>query len=118
MAIWPSYAHEILLSSITSTELRKIIFLARPTHYLRLFVQRMEEWTLIDSQLCELVTRLGMAGHRHTLEVELRLVKIWGYAREYEFTKFLPRFREKGVVTITHAAHGADRVLHSSTYNR
>jgi len=61
----------------------------------------------MDEQLCELVDRLRGTGYYHTLEVELRLGKLGrrGSDRgddpgECDFTEFLPRFREKGVVTI------------------
>jgi hypothetical protein len=36
---------------------------------------------------------------------------------EYDFTEFLPEFREKGIVTIIDAVHG-NRVLHPSTLSR
>jgi len=61
----------------------------------------------MDKELCGLVDRLYGMGYCHTLEVELRLGKL-GQVQNfrgddpggYDFTKFLPRFREKGVVTI------------------
>jgi hypothetical protein len=74
----------------------------------------MEAWTSIDKRLCELVDQLRETGYRHTLEVELRLMKIRGDPGKYDFTKFLPEFGEKGVVTIVHDA----QVIHSSTHNR
>ena len=67
-------------------------------------VQTTEEWVLTDESLCELVDRLCAAGgYCHTLEVELQhRPKIWNEPGEYgDFTEVLPRFREKGVVTIT-----------------
>jgi len=106
-----SFSHRIL-SSITSTELQKIILLAKRVHNSRSFAERIWAWTLIDKQLYDLVARLGRTGHRRTLEVEVRFTEIDGDPGKYEFTKFLPKFREKGVVTIVDAAH--DRVLHSS----
>jgi hypothetical protein len=113
----PSSPHEILLSSITSTKLRKIVFSAEYMQDCRIFAQRMEAWAPIDKLLCELVDRLRETRYRHTLEVELRLTYMEDDPGEYDFIKFLPEFREKGIVTIKDAVHG-DRVLHSSTHNR
>ena len=77
----------------------------------------MEGWTqLIDKQLYVLIDRLRATGYRPTLEVELRLLEIGNELRDYGFTKFLPEFKEKGVLTIIDAADGG--LLHSSTHNR
>ena len=93
----PHFTHAVILSSITSTELRKVIFAA--THMDGwAFAQETEAWTLVDKQLCGLVDRLRAMGYRHTLEVELRLGRSPG---KDGFTKFLPEFKEKGVVIIT-----------------
>ena len=72
MADFSSSSHEVLLSSITSTELRKVIFLVWNEGDW-LFEQGMKAWILIDRQLCRLVDRLRPAGYRFTLEAELRL---------------------------------------------
>ena len=76
----------------------------------------MEEWAFTDKALCKLVDRLRAMGYFHTLEVELRITKIGDGPGGYDFTKFLPEFREKGVVTIIVAVNG-DRLLHSSAGN-
>ena len=109
--------HGTLLPSITSIELRKIIFLVKYGLTSSRFAQGMGEWGLVDEQLCALVDRLRGAGYRHTLEVELRLAKVWGELGTYQFTKFLPAFREKGIVSIIDVVPG-DRLFHSSTPNR
>ena len=114
---WPSSAHEVLLSSITSTEFRKVIFPMGWTKDRRSFAQRMEEWNLvIDKQFCGLVDRLRVTGYGHTLVVELRLMEFGVDPGGYDFTEFLPKFREKGVVVVIDTVHG-DRVVHSSTDN-
>ena len=96
----PRSYHRILLSSITSTELRKVVF--RCVGNWRGLVQRMERWSsIIDKQLCGLVDRLRVMGYCHTLEVEVRLMEIGGDPVKDDLTKFLPEFREKGVVIIT-----------------
>ena len=115
--LWPSSFHDALLSSITSTELQKIIFPSKYTHTWAKFPQRMSPLALIDECLCGLVDQLCATGYHHTLEAELRLMMIGGDPGQYDFTIFLPAFREKGVATIIDAGHG-DRVLHSSTHNR
>lgn len=112
---WPSSPHQVF-SSITSTEIRKIIF---PLRYLSLWstpAERTEARTLIDGQLCGLVDRLRAMGYRHTLEAELRLTANGDDPGKDGFTSFLPRFKEKGIVTITDAVNG--NLLHSSTHDR
>jgi len=112
MATWPNSTHEVLLSSITSTELRKIIFPMGYMYNSWIFAARIREWAMIDKQLCELVARLGRTGYRHTLEVEVQFTEVDHDPGKYEFTEFLPEFRERGVVTIIDTVH--DLVLHSS----
>ena len=119
VVIWPkSRDNALLISSITSTELRKITFLVKYMRGGLSFARRMGQWDFVDDRLCGLVDLLRAKGHRHTLEVELRLMKYEGDpTRVYDFSKFLPGFREKGVVTIIDTVHN-DRLLHSSTHNR
>ena len=114
---WPSFPYEGLISSIASTELRKIIFRVTYRVYLGGFESYGKYWAPIDGQLCGLVGQLCVMGYRHTLEVELQLTKVEDHPGYCDFTRFLPEFREKGVVTIIDAAHG-DRLLHSSIHNR
>ena len=72
----------------------------------------MELGAPADDQLCELVDRLRRTGHRHTLEAKLRFECTEDDVGVVDFTAFLPRFREKGVVVIVDDA--CDRILHSS----
>lgn len=115
--VLPGSYHEVLLSSITSTDLQRIIFPVKQMESWDVFARRMEEWVLIDEQLCGLVDRLRAMGYRHTLEAELRLVAVEGGPGGYDFAGFLSKFREKGMVTVVNAVRG-DRVLHSSIHNR
>ena len=117
VAAYPRSANNALLSSITSIELRKVTFLGNYTRDLSMFGLVMQEWTSFDEQLCRLVDRLRTVGYRHILEVELRPTDIWCHPEKCDFTKFLPKFREKGVVTIIDGAHDG-RVHHSSTHHR
>lgn len=109
---WPKVTHTVLLSSITSIELRRLIF---PSKYLgdpEIFAQQMVEWNPIDEELCGLVGRLRATGYRYNLEVELRLTTTGNDLGKYDFTKFLPKFRERGVVTVAYYNH----LLHSSVH--
>ena len=112
---WPNSSHEVLLSSITSTELRRITFRTKYMHDWRVFAGQIKQWALIDEQLCGLVDRLRGMGYHHTLEAELRFTKIGDDPDKYDFAKILPEFRRKGVVTVIDAVHG-DRLLHSSAH--
>ena len=106
--VWPNSPYPIL-SSITSLELRKIIFTTDTTY----------NWGIqpsIDRQLCELVDRLRVMGHRHTLEVEFRMMADGDGHGDCEFSKLLSEFRERGVVTIIDEGNG-DRLLYSSACN-
>ena len=99
----PESHHRAVLSSIASTELRKIILSMVHWGEPETFPRKTEEWALTDKLLCELVDRLCAVGYCHTLEVELQpRRKVWNEPGEYgDFTEVLPRFREKGVVTVT-----------------
>jgi len=114
---WPNLSQKVFLSSIMSTELQKIVFSPSYMSDSFIFARRMKEWFFIDEELCVLVDRLRTTGYRHTLEAELRLKKIKDDPGRWDFTKFLPEFRGKGIVTVVDAAHG-DRLLHSSTHGR
>ena len=110
---WENPCHKPLLSSITSTELRKIILLASYMDGLGGYPPEVEMWSSIDEQLFTLVDRLRTTGYRHTLEAELRLMDIGGGPGEHDFAKILPRFREKGVVIVIDVDNG-DCVHHST----
>ena len=103
MVHWTGSPHESLLSSIASTELRKIILTVGRVDDRSVFQQGVGVWASIDKQLCELVARLGRAGHRHTLEVEVQLTEVGDGLSEHDFTGVFPEFREKGVTTIIDA---------------
>lgn len=114
MIISPDSTHEALLSSIISTDLRKITIPTRQMYNWRIFLSLMELWGSIDKQLCDLVDRLRATGYHHTLEVELCFTLCEGYPNEDDFTKFLPGFREKGTVTVICATRD-DQAIHRST---
>ena len=100
----PTPIHKAFLSSVTSIELRKVVFAVWHTHAWGTLEVGMGIWTSIDEQLCGLVDRLRATGYRHTLEVELRPKKPGNDPGEYDPTIFLPKFREKGIVTVLRAS--------------
>ena len=116
----PQPVHRSLLSTITSTELRKVIF---PVTCTGIHARGTGEWTFIDKLLCELVDRLRATGYHHTLEVEVRPKELGIGLEEYDFAKVLLRFREKGVVTIADSADsciipGEHLADHSNSFYR
>lgn len=101
---WPGTYHDVLLSSITSIDLRRIIFYEDDW---RSLARDMDAWAPIDKQLCVLVGRLREMGCYHTPEAELKLAGVGDDSRKYDFAKFLPRFRKK-------VAHGPSFSYHRS----
>ena len=114
---FPGSFHKVPLSSITSTELRKIIFSATNANHYWILSRRAEDWGLVDKQMCELVNQLSAMGYRRTLEAELRFINPTGNLEINDYTRFLPGFREKGVVTVVDVARG-NRILHCSAHGR
>ena len=86
-----------LLESITSTNMRKITLMPHvgedgwhPSH-----------WSSLDMVLSNLVDRLRASGYKHTLELEFRLgPKSAGLYPIIGLNTTLPRFRERGRVTV------------------
>ena len=76
-----------------------------------------DRWTWVDEQLCGLVDRLRAMGYRDTLEVELRFGKIADNPEKHEFANVLPKFKEKGAVTVVDTSLG-DQVIYSSAPDR
>ena len=104
-----------VLSSTTSTELREVVIQAGRIGYWWP-PSRIELGAPADEQLCELVVRLSRMGHHHTLEAKLRFGFTENDVSRIDFTTFLPRFREKGIVTIVDDTR--NRILYSSAGDR
>lgn len=100
LAVSWQFNHQGLFSSISSTELRKVVFLVWLEFDWRIFGLQIEVWDLIDKEMCGVVDRLCTMGYRHTLEAEVRLTRVGGGGA---FIDFFPGFREKGIVTIIDA---------------
>jgi len=90
----------ILIQSITSTNLRKLIF--APYWPILMLENFMDDpcWITFDDLICRLVDRLRVSGYANTLEVEFQLL-FSEPAGEAHHKTFLPRFKEKGRVTVT-----------------
>jgi len=113
----PIDPYATLLSSITSPELRKIIFRVTYTFHWRPSPEGRERWNWVDDRLCGQVDRLRAVGHRHTLEAELRFDNIAGCPGYRDFANVLPEFKEEGVVTFIDTGRG-DQVIYSSVHDR
>lgn len=114
----PVYCHESLLSSITSTELRKIIFRVKYVFDWDTFLLQTDVWASIGKQSYRLVDRLGVMGYCHTLEVELWFEEIVDEPGMYDFGNFWTWFKREGVVTILDGAQHGSRVFYSSARGR
>ena len=108
------FSYRVLLSSITSTKLRKIIL--RVFYPLNRYIsqQQMEGSALVDAHLCDLVDRLHAVGYHHTLEVELRFQRVEVDPVKDGCVKFLPKFEERGILIITDEVNDGGRLYYSS----
>lgn len=88
-----------LIASITSTNLRKIVLVARYGFGARgssIFKGYHER---LDSCLCRVVDQLRGFGYNHRLDVVL-LIEDVPRGEDTGFGEFLPRFREQGRVKV------------------
>ena len=96
---YPKEEDRMFISSITSTNLQKIVF---GTHHSGPHWDTLLDdpcWVPFDDVICGLVDRLRMSGFTRTLEIEL-LVTFVEFGEEEFYKKFLPKFKEKGRVRI------------------
>lgn len=96
----PSTQEVALFSSITSLDLQRILFLSafEPLSLNSLLDNSC--WLHFDDMVCELVDRLSLSGYQHTLEVDIWIEELIGPAFCEGLLGFLPKVREKGIVTI------------------
>jgi hypothetical protein len=94
-ASYPTTAELSLISSISSTNIRKITF-AQSAAFHALVVD-LVNWTQLDNALCHLVDR---SEYGLRLEVEFRVRDAASRDRELDPEKYLPKFHEKGRVRI------------------
>jgi hypothetical protein len=98
-----------LISTITSTNIRRILFATCIPHY-----PGHDFWSSLDTQLSSLVDRLRGSGFQHVLDVEFRrdLGPADAMVAEASPLTLLPKFSEKGRVTISQS--GSRRILYRS----
>ena len=97
-----------VLSTITSTNIRKIVF-----HPFLKADLRDQFWSSLDTELSGLVDRLRASGYQHILDLEFQ--RDLGFAEMVlgaGLDRFLPKFREKGRVTISQS--GSGRIFYCS----
>ena len=89
----------LFIASITSTNIRKIVFSARHGFESEGDQVFKRYYQTIDDCLCQLVGRLRESGYEHRLEMVYR---IWDVplGEGPGFKGFLPRFREQGRVKL------------------
>ncbi|KAF9648089.1 hypothetical protein BDM02DRAFT_3269711 [Thelephora ganbajun] len=95
----PQEQERILISSITSTSLRKIIFAPVTKRITWGLLWDHPCWMPFDDMICGFVDRLQASGYKHTLELEFRVNSV-ELGEEVHRKDFLPKFREKGLVRI------------------
>ena len=100
----PSERELALISSITSTNFRKVTF----SPDVRGFLLDERCWIPFDDTICGLVDRLRASGNKHTLEAELQ-IRIEEFDEEGYQVWFLPKFKEKGRVRIVAVLSGRVR---------
>jgi hypothetical protein len=103
--IEPYKGEQALISSITSTNFRKLIFNGK--FFIRSSRLDNPSWMRFDDMLCELTDRLRKLGHEHILEVEFYAEHV--YVKHIEGLRHpgvLPKFREKERVSIVETGTG------------
>jgi hypothetical protein len=97
--IKPRKEERSLISSITSTNFRKLILNAK--YFIRGSHLDNPSWMRFDNMLCELIDQLQKSGYRHILEVEFRAECVeLKEGESLENQGVLPKFREKGRVSV------------------
>ena len=95
----PRKEEEVLISSITSTNLRKLVITWWISHIEWDFLLFNLRWISFDDVICGLVDRLEKSGYRHTLELGFR-AEFVDLDEEVDHQEFMPKFKEKGRVRI------------------
>ncbi|KAF9645699.1 hypothetical protein BDM02DRAFT_3189483 [Thelephora ganbajun] len=96
----PRKQDRILILSITSINLQKLVFSRLRPNFLK-----NPCWIPVDDTICGLVDRLQASGYKHTLELEFRMDSVES-GEEVDGKDFLPKFQEKGLVRIVEVPSG------------
>ena len=97
----PTQAIGSLITSITSTNLQKILFSTQGLAETSAASETARLCKVIDDYLCQLVDRLWGSGYECTLEVEFQA---WRPPGGSSLEQILPKFRERGRVRVTQSA--------------
>jgi len=89
-----------LIASITSTNIRKLVFLTSSIELVISNPNLVRYYEVIDDRLCQLVERLRRSGYQHRLEVEYQTCESPQDDVEPDFSRSLLKFREQGLVKI------------------
>lgn len=101
----PTTRHRTTVSSITSANIRKIIF-SHPLIAVTLQALTNDtDWTSFDDCVSVLADKLRGSGNKQTLEVELR-TGCMVLDPLVDYGGFLPKFREKGRVRVVDRSSG------------
>ena len=96
----PTQAIKTLITSITSTNLQRIVFSAQGLAERQSGSDVARSCNVIDNCLCRLVDKLRVLGYEYTLEVEFQGGRPAEWGAGSGLRKILPKFEEKGRVRI------------------
>ena len=97
--------YEAAISSITSTNLSKILFSSHSQATTLNAFLSLSHWTEFDDCISALADKLRKLGNQRTLEVEFRFVLV-ASDQSKDLKGFLPKFRERGRVRIVDLSDG------------
>jgi len=101
----PSSTDHKIISSITSVNLRTIIFTPNCQGLAHRALLCRRAWAPLDDVMCGLVEKLRTLWYDRTLELEFRFQFATLYP-DLDYPAFMPRFRENGRVTILETLNG------------
>jgi len=96
----PTRVLESLITSVTSTNLRRIVFSGQGLAERLAGSDVARSYNVVDNCLCQLVDRLKELGYKRTLEVEFQAWRPAEWEAGSDLRKPLPKFEEKGRVRV------------------
>ncbi|KAF9645200.1 hypothetical protein BDM02DRAFT_3271888 [Thelephora ganbajun] len=112
--IFPGKAERAVISSITSTDIRTIVFTSHPLHVTLCILLDDPCMPLLDDTMRGLVDKLCVLGYEHTLELEFRIHSVI-FDYDLDYRKYFPKFGEKGRVRVLNTSNGKTlKVIHLS----
>lgn len=105
LTTFPMIKEHAVISSITSTNLRTVVFSLDFRCDMSLVLAASDAWKSMDSIMRGLVDKLCMLGYEHTLVLEFRSESV-KLLPDLDFRSFMPKFRERGRVKISNTSGG------------